>query len=461
MEFIVRNSGVPVWPPKDGRPRMDDRERRSREIANFLWKEEGCPDGLADQHWAAAKAVVNARASLGSAGATPADGRDTDAADIQALIHESSVNILARLDSLEKRHDELGVEVGRLAKSLELGDPERVDMALRQLGKRMHNGVPQSSYFNIRFRNFEIAMTNLRTLGYAIGRKTAEEKLLGRVITTPTAHSLKSKVCTQADMESDWALFWLDAMRLPRVYHRKLWEFAYIAQAIWAEGKLTPGAAGLGFGCGREPLPSLFAKYGATILATDLSQGNEQSVAWAKTNQHSSEVSALRWRNICPDDDLLNNISFRSVDMNNIDADLSGKFDFCWSACSLEHLGSISKGLQFIRNSLDTLRSGGVAVHTTEFTFDTETAHQVWQTVPYTKDHLVEFADRLRREGFTVAELDLSSGAGLLDGFADFGGKEFYSQQMQAEVHLKAIYADLHALPSILSFARHRREDFL
>ena len=201
-------------------------------------------------------------------------------------------------------------------------------------------------------------------------------------------------------------------MRLQRIYHRKLWEFVYIAQAIWAAGKLTRGAAGLGFGCGREPLPSLFAKYGATILATDMSQDNEQSVAWVKTNQHSSEVSALRRRNICPDDDLLNNISFRPVDMNNIDADLSGKFDFCWSACALEHLGSISKGLQFIRNSLDTLRLGGVAVHTTEFTFDTETAHQVWQTVPYTKDHLVEFADSLRREGFTVAELDLSSGDG-------------------------------------------------
>jgi cyclopropane fatty-acyl-phospholipid synthase-like methyltransferase len=390
------------------------------------------------------EAVKTASASLaglaGFAGAGPAGGRDRDAADLQALIHESNVNILARLDSLEKRHQELEAEIGRLAKSLEVGDPERVDIALRQLGRRMNNGVPQSSYFNIRFRDYEIALTNLRILGYAIGRKTAEEQVLGRVITGPTAHSLKSKVCTQADMESDWALFWLDAMKLPRAYHRKLWEFAYIAQALWAEGKLVPGSAGLGFGCGREPLPSLFAKYGCTVLGTDLSEGHEQSVAWVKTNQHSSEVEALRWRNICPDEDLLKNISFRPADMNNIDPDLSGSFDFCWSACSLEHLGSVSKGLQFIRNSLKTLRSGGVAVHTTEFTFDSETAHQVWPTVPYTKDHLVEFADGLRREGFKVAELDLASGAGLLDGFADFGGKEFYSRQMRAELHLKAVH---------------------
>lgn len=386
--------------------------------------------------------VKTASASLaglaGFTGAGRAGGRDRDVADSETLVHEFSVAILARLASLEKRQDELQIEIEGLTKSL--GDPQQVDRALRQLGRRMNNGVPQSSYFNIRFRNFEIAMTNLRALAYAIGRKTADEKLLGRVITGPTAHSLKSKVCTQADMESDWALFWLDAMKGARVYHRKLWEFAYIAQALWVEGKLTPGAAGLGFGCGKEPLPSLFASYGAIVLATDLDESAEQSAAWARENQHSSGVNTLRLRNICPDDELLNNISFRPVDMNNIDTDLKGRFDFCWSACALEHLGSIDKGLQFIRNSLETLRTGGVAVHTTEFTFDTETAHQVWPTVLYTKDHLVGFVEGLRREGFTVAELDLSSGDGFLDGFADFGGKEFYSQQMRSESHLKVIF---------------------
>ena len=51
-----------------------------------------------------------------------------------------------------------------------------------------------------------------------------------------------------------------------RVYHRKLWELVYIAQALWSAGKLASGSRGLGFGCGKESLPSLFAKYGATIL---------------------------------------------------------------------------------------------------------------------------------------------------------------------------------------------------
>jgi hypothetical protein len=41
------------------RPQMDDREQRIREIAYFLWEEEGFPHGRAEQHWAAAEAIVD------------------------------------------------------------------------------------------------------------------------------------------------------------------------------------------------------------------------------------------------------------------------------------------------------------------------------------------------------------------------------------------------------------------
>jgi hypothetical protein len=39
---------------------MDDRDQQIREIAYFFWLEEGCPEGRADQHWAAAEAFVEA-----------------------------------------------------------------------------------------------------------------------------------------------------------------------------------------------------------------------------------------------------------------------------------------------------------------------------------------------------------------------------------------------------------------
>jgi Protein of unknown function (DUF2934) len=37
---------------------MTDRDERIREIAYFLWLEEGSPEGAADRHWLAAEALV-------------------------------------------------------------------------------------------------------------------------------------------------------------------------------------------------------------------------------------------------------------------------------------------------------------------------------------------------------------------------------------------------------------------
>jgi hypothetical protein len=36
-----------------------DRNDRLREIAYFLWLDEGCPDGEADRHWSAAEALLD------------------------------------------------------------------------------------------------------------------------------------------------------------------------------------------------------------------------------------------------------------------------------------------------------------------------------------------------------------------------------------------------------------------
>jgi hypothetical protein len=39
----------------------DERDRRIRDVAYFLWREEGCPDGRAEAHWTTAEAVVDAQ----------------------------------------------------------------------------------------------------------------------------------------------------------------------------------------------------------------------------------------------------------------------------------------------------------------------------------------------------------------------------------------------------------------
>lgn len=54
--------------------------------------------------------------------------------------------------------------------------------------------------------------------------------------------------------------------------------------------------------------------------------------------------------------------------MNNIPPHLlKGQFDFSWSLCSVDHCGTIELGKRFIINQMQCLKSGGVAVHTTEY----------------------------------------------------------------------------------------------
>ena len=40
---------------------MSNREQRIRDIAYFLWVEEGRPEGGAERHWRAAEDLVNSR----------------------------------------------------------------------------------------------------------------------------------------------------------------------------------------------------------------------------------------------------------------------------------------------------------------------------------------------------------------------------------------------------------------
>jgi hypothetical protein len=70
--------------------------------------------------------------------------------------------------------------------------------------------------------------------------------------------------------------------------HRKFWEFAYISQCLEERGMLQPGRRGLGFGVGREPLASVFAKRGCAIVATDLAANAATRLGWAQSNQHAS-----------------------------------------------------------------------------------------------------------------------------------------------------------------------------
>ena len=102
--------------------------------------------------------------------------------------------------------------------------------------------------------------------------------------------------------------------------------------------------------------------------------------------------------------------------MNDIPSDLRG-YDFNWSSCSFEHLGSIKKGIKFLKNQLSTLKPGGWAVHTTEFNISSnDRTLDSGDTVIFRAKDLEGLAKELRRAGHFMEELDFSLG-GLPEDF--------------------------------------------
>lgn len=189
----------------------------------------------------------------------------------------------------------------------------------------------------------------------------------------PTFPGVISQACTDAQIRTEAYRAWGQRLRTPQIYvHRKQWEWFYIAQALEEAGVVGPGRRGVGFGVGEEPLAAWFAAQGCTVVATDY-PGGEHADAWASSGELATSLSQLNGDGICPDDAFAERVTFRRVDMRDVPTDLDG-FDFSWSSCAFEHLGSIENGLQFVREQLRTLRPGGVAVHTTELNVSSETS---------------------------------------------------------------------------------------
>jgi len=267
-------------------------------------------------------------------------------------------------------------------------------------------------------KDIEGIKLNLKAFGYELARRLAQAKPPVRV-TGPVNASLTSKASTQADIESAWVAWWASELGIAPIYHRKVWEYCFLLQALHEHGQLKAGKRGIGFGCGEEPISSYLSAIGCHITMTDLTQEVAAQKGWVDTRQHASSLEKGHHAHLVAKERFLEHVTLEYLDMNAIPESLKG-YDFCWSLCSLEHLGSIRQGLDFIENSLTTLRPGGLAVHTTEFNFlnDTETIDN-WATVLFQKKHFREIADRLTSQGHQVAHLDFNVGNGPMDRFID------------------------------------------
>lgn len=228
-----------------------------------------------------------------------------------------------------------------------------------------------------------------------------------------------SQTCTSAQFEEPAYGDWLRRLDLPFHKHRKQWEFIYILQALERYGMLEHGARGLGFGVGIEPLPAAMAAAGVTVVASDLGADDDRARDWSLSHQHAQTVEQLRNPAVCANEIFDRSVSFRPVDMNRIDPDLRG-FDFCWSSCAFEHLGSIQAGLDFVRNSVDCLKHGGLAVHTTELnlvsndqTVDNE------GTVLFRRRDIEKLAVDLSSRGHFVAQIKYDLGNTEQDSYVD------------------------------------------
>jgi Methyltransferase domain len=231
---------------------------------------------------------------------------------------------------------------------------------------------------------------------------------------------LRSQLCSAASLRAPALRAWAERLRpvwaagddtREVMLHRKMWEWLFIAEALRERGMLAVGRRGLGFGVGREPLVALFAEAGCDVVATD--QPHDAAVASGWTDSGGEWAGGLEDLNafgLCAPGEFSRRVTYRPVDMHALPADLHG-FDFTWSSCALEHLGTLAAGMDFLVAQMDCLRPGGVAVHTTEYLVSSNDATvEAGGTVFYRRRDIEEVVQRLGRAGHHV-DMDYTLGS--------------------------------------------------
>lgn len=248
-----------------------------------------------------------------------------------------------------------------------------------------------------------------------------------------TAPFMAHSTCSAADFVHPRYHELIGLMKRAPRWHRKQWEYAFIMHHLLQSGLVKAGSRGLVFGVGRERLPALFAGMGADIVATDAPREHAHRANWARSGEYASGLAAIRHLELVDAAVFDARVSYQPCDMNDIAPNLTG-FDFNWSSCCFEHLGTLEAGLQFVLNAVEkTLRVGGLAVHTTEFnlTSDTRTVAR-GATVLYRRCDLEALVARLRAHGHAVQPFSVAPDAHFCDAFVDV-------PPFSNDVHLKAL----------------------
>ncbi len=242
-----------------------------------------------------------------------------------------------------------------------------------------------------------------------------------------------SQLVTQEQFEEDIYFKWCKRIKdIPR-FHRKQWEFIYILQVLEKYNMIIKGYRGIGFGVGREPIPDYLSSKGVSCIASDLEIDHAIKKGWVQGNEHAARSRDLQFRFISKNSDFKKNVKHCFIDMNNI-PEVMVNFDFAWSACALEHLGSIEKGLKFIERSLECIRPGGIVVHTTEFNMSSlEETIDNDGTVLFRYADFEKLKEKVCSQGHEM-ELSFYSGEGPMNNFYDIPP---YSENNHLRIKLK------------------------
>ena len=156
------------------------------------------------------------------------------------------------------------------------------------------------------------------------------------------------------------------------------------------------------------------------VLATDMDTEGAERRGWSRTNQHASSREQLFRADLISKEAFDARVTYRTMDMNAVPTSLYGSFDFVWSTCSLEHVGSIAQGKLFAVTSMLLLKPGGVAVHTTEFTLSSLTSTvETGPTVLWRRSDVEELRAHLNATGYDVSGSCFATGTGPLDAEVD------------------------------------------
>jgi SAM-dependent methyltransferase len=231
-------------------------------------------------------------------------------------------------------------------------------------------------------------------------------RLKGLFRNQPTLADITSQLCTASQFQESIYGYWLSEMGQNFTYHRKPWEYVFILQALKKFDLLKSGVRGLGFGCGKEPLAAAMAKHGCEIMATDIEPFDDSDDYWG-----ARTAADLYFPGVCSEELFNERVSFSYADMNQFPDSLYDDYDFVWSCCALEHLGSLAAGMDFILNSTVCLRPGGVAVHTTEINLtDGEDTMETPGLSLYRKKDIKALEKRLQENGCSMLPCNWYSG---------------------------------------------------